>query len=239
MRTLFILLAGTLAAACASTPGARPTDMSAASHEAAAKQHGDEADGHAAQFDPKVTALRERCRGGSARVGAESCWTSVVNPTSEHSDEADRHRKMAADHRAASKALLDAESSACGGLSEDDRDTSPFDRREDLAGSEALQSTASGVKGAAGPHLVGASVSVKAVPGLTKEYLQRLVNCHLARNASVGFVMPEMGSCPLSVKGATATVESAGPGFRVDIRADDGQAAEEILKKARALTAGK
>ena len=82
-------------------------------------------------------------------------------------------------------------------------------------------------------------LSVKAVPGLTKEYLQRLVNCHLARNASVGFVMPEMGSCPLSVKGATATVESAGPGFRVDIRADDGQAAEEILKKARALTAGK
>lgn len=239
MRACTILLAGTLAAACASTPGSRPTDMSAASHEAEAKRHADEASGHTAQFDANVTALRERCRGGAARVGVESCWTAIVNPTSEHADEAERHRKMAADHRAASRALLDAEAAACGGLSEDDRDTSPFDRREDVAGTEPLQSVASGGRGATAPHLVGASVTIRAVPGLTKEYLQRLVTCHAARNASMGFAMPEMASCPLSVKGASATVESAGAGFRVDIRADDSQAAEEILRRARALQAGK
>lgn len=240
MRAFVILVAGTLAAGCAeTTPGSRPTDMSAASHEAEAKRHGDEASAHAAQFDSKATERRERCRSGGARSGLESCWTSVINPTAAHQEEAERHRSTAADHRAGAKALQDAEAAACGGLSDDDRDTSPFDRREDIVSSEPLQSTGTGGKTGPTQRLVGASVTIKAVPGLTKEYLQRLVNCHSSRNASMGFAMAEMASCPLSVKGANATVESAGPGFRVDIRADDSQAANEILRRAKALTAGK
>lgn len=240
MRTVLILVAGSLVAACASTtPGSRPTDMSAASHETEAKHHGDEASTHAAQFDPKATERRERCRGGAARAGLESCWTSVTNPTSAHLEEAERHRKMAADHRAGSKALQDAEASACSGLSDEDRDTSPFDHREDIVSAAPLQSTASSGKAGSTQRLLGASVTVKAVPGLTKEYLQRLVNCHSARNASMGFSMPEMASCPMSVRGASATVESDGPGFRVDIHADDSQAANEILRRAKSLTAEK
>lgn len=239
MRTVLMFVTGGLAAACASTtPSSRPTDMSAASHEAEAKRHGDEASTHSAQFDPKATERRERCRNERALAELDSCWTSVTNPTSAHLKEAERHRKMAADHRGGSKALQDAEASACGGLNEDDRDTSPFDHREDVLSSEALQSTTSGGK-ASTQRLLGASVTVKAIPGLTKEYLQRLVNCHSARNASMGFAMPEMARCPLSVKGASATVESAGPGFRVDIRTDDSQAANEVLRRAKALTAEK
>lgn len=239
MRAFVIFVGGTLAAGCASTtPGSRPMDMSASSHEAAAKRHGDEASTHSAQFDPKATQRRERCRAGRGQTDLDSCWTSVTNPTSAHLEEAERHRKMAAAHRNGSKALQEAEASACGGLNEDDRDTSPFAHREDLVSSEALQSTASGSKTST-QRLLGASVTVKAVPGLTKEYLQRLVSCHSARNASMAFAMPEMAHCPMSVKGASATVESAGPGFRVDIRAEDSQAAAEILRRAKALTAGK
>lgn len=238
MRAFVPFLVGTLLlGACGATPGARPTDMSAAAHEAEAKQHGEEAAGHAAQS--ALAELRERCRKGAARVGTEACWTSIVATTSDHDDEARRHRQMAADHRAASTALLDAEAGACAGLSEVDRDTSPFDHREDIAGSEPLLSAASSAKGAGGPHVVGASVTIRAVPGVTKEYLQRLVDCHTARNASMGFSMPEMASCPLSVKGASATVASAGPAFRVDIRAEDIHAAEEILRRATALTAAR
>jgi hypothetical protein len=240
MKKQWVVVAGILVAACASTtPGSRPTDMSATSHEAAAKRHGDEASTHAAHFDPNATERRELCRGGGARAGLDTCWTSVVNPTAEHLDEAERHRKMATDHRAGSKALQDAEAAACAGLNEEDRDTSPFDHREDIVSSEPLQSIASGGKGGSSQRLLGASLTVKAVPGLTKEYLQRLVNCHSARNASMGFAMQEMTSCPLSVKGSSATVESAGAGFRVDIRADDSQAANEVLRRAKALTLGK
>lgn len=238
MRAIVIFVTASLAAACASTtPGSRPSEMSATSHEAEAKRHADQASTHSAQFDPKATEREERCRGGRARATSDTCWTSVTNPTSAHLEEAERHRKMAADHRGGSKALQDAEASACAGLDADDRDTSPFDHREDIVKSEALQATAPSVKGGSSQRVLGASVTIKAVPGLTKEYLQRLVNCHLARNASMGFAMQEMASCPLSVKGASVTVESAGPSFRVDIRADDSQAAVEILRRAKSLTA--
>ena len=60
-----------------------------------------------------------------------------------------------------------------------------------------------------------------------------------ARNATMGHDMPEMAFCPLAVKGATATVDSAGGGFRVDIKGDSQQASDEIARRAKALTAAK
>ena len=78
-------------------------------------------------------------------------------------------------------------------------------------------------------------MTLNAVRGLTQEWLQRLVNCHLARNAAVGHEMPEMPYCPLVPRGATAQVRSVGDGFAVDIQADDSDAAGEILRRAQAL----
>lgn len=85
-------------------------------------------------------------------------------------------------------------------------------------------------------HLVGAVVTVRAVEGLTTEWLQRVVGCHLARNAAVGHDMPEMPGCPLVPKGASASVSSAGAGFAVTIRSADDEAAADILARARGLT---
>jgi len=67
--------------------------------------------------------------------------------------------------------------------------------------------------------------------------LQRVINCHLARAASVGHSMPEMPYCPLVPKGVTAKVVSAGDGFNVEIRSDDPAAAEEVVKRGQALVA--
>lgn len=229
-------MASSVAAACASTtPGAKPNDMSVGGHDAEARRHSEEAEAHASKFDPKSAERLERCRGGKAQSPADHCWSSVTNPTATHLERAKRHRGMAADHRDGSGVLTAAEASACGGLDDEDRDASPFEHREDIVASEALQSSATGGKGTTA-RLLGASVTLRAVPGLTKEYLQRLVNCHSARNASMGFAMPEMAVCPLSVNGAKATVESSGPNFRIEIRADDTQAANEILRRAKALS---
>ena len=84
-------------------------------------------------------------------------------------------------------------------------------------------------------RVAGAKVTIRAVPGLTKEYLQRLVSCHLARNSSMGHAMAEMATCPLGVKGATATVEGEGGAFVVRVTSEEDAAATEIVKRTRTL----
>ena len=158
----------------------------------------------------------------------------MTNPTSEHLDEAKKHQRMAADHRAGSQALRDAEGRACVGISDDDRDTSPFDHRQDIASVEALTvGTTSGKSQSA--RTEGAIVTFRAVPGMTAQWLQRVVDCHLARNTALGHEVPEMAYCPLVPKGVSARVAGTDSGFSVAIRADDSQTAQEILNRARAL----
>ena len=74
---------------------------------------------------------------------------------------------------------------------------------------------------------------------MTAEWLQRLVNCHLARNATLGYVVPWMPDCPLVPKGAAARVTSTGSGFAVDIRADETDAAADILARANRLVSAR
>lgn len=227
---------GATAAACSTTtPGARPHDMSAAEHERHAQAHQQSADTHAAKHDPEARVEAEHCSPGTGRTGADAiCWTSVRNPTAEHLRMAEQHRKHAADHRAASAALRDAEARACSGIDLDDRDISPFEHREDIVGVEPLTER-SGKAPAVRAHDAGATVTFRAVPGMTAEWLQRVVDCHLARNSALGHSVPNMPDCPLVPKGAQATVRSTGNGFAVAIRADDPDAAREILARAQRL----
>lgn len=226
---VLLLLSG-----CASTPGAQPHDMSAVHHETEASAHEAEAGRHAAQYD---AAARERCMNATAgTLPTGACWTSVTRPTADHLAEAERHRRMAADHRAASRALRDAEARACAGLSEADRDASPFAHREDVAGVAPLTEPVTSGR-LTSQRTVGAVVTFRAVPGMTAEWLQRLVDCHLARAAALGHDVPGMAYCPLMPRGAAARVTSTGDGFAVAIRGEDEDAAREILRRAGQLTA--
>ena len=116
-RNLALSIVVAAVAGCASTPGARPEEMSAAGHEQAARQH---------------TAEAATVEAGCNNTNAAICWTSVGHPTPETRQRAEMHRKMAADHRAASQTLRDAEARACVGIPERDRDESPFQHREDI-----------------------------------------------------------------------------------------------------------
>lgn len=215
--------------ACASNPGAQPQDMSKAQHEQLASQHDKAADTHAAAYDQNATKeVDNRAYDGSV------LFTAKVNPTAEHKADAERHRKLAAEHRAASQALAGAENASCSGVAGADRDTSPFEQRADIV-SVAPYERKTGTYAAVPMGVHGAVVKFRPVQGLTAEYLQRVVNCHLARNATFGFSMPEMSFCPLNVKGARAKVASVGDGFTVTIESDDLEAAKEILRRAQAL----
>ena len=221
---------------CRSTPGAEPHDMSTAGHEASASGHEAEATRHEAMYSPEAREARERCRRDPVAVDTSSpCWTSVRNPTEEHRREAEQHRQMAADHRAGSQVLRDAEARACVGISEMDRDMSPFERGADIASVAPLVVRTVTAREVVN-RTVGVTVTFRPVPGLTAEWLQRVVNCHLARNAALGHSMPEMPRCPLVPNGVSATVSSTGDGFAVAIQADDPAALEDLQRRAQALS---
>ncbi len=224
------LLAGALAG-CATTVPAN--SMSTTRHETVAAQEDREAAAHARQYDPGAT--KTECLAPGGRRSQIVCWTSSTNPTAEHLREARRHHERAAAHRAASQELRDAEARACVGIPEDDRDMSPFAHREDIDGVDPLYTLLGSRSG--GSRAVGAAVRFRAVPGMTPEWLQRLVDCHLARSAAMGYDMPEMNYCPLMLKGVTATVISTGRGFAIEVRSDSVEIATEIRRRAEALVA--
>ena len=213
---------------CGADPGTQPHDMSATQHEAMAKQEEQTGDTHTEQHDPAAKQEEQHCSGKGG------CWTSVSNPTAQHSDDAEKHRELAKKHRAASASLVSAEASSCAGISDDDRDISPFYHREDIQSVEPYVETIRSGKGST-TKVVGSTVVFRALPGMTAEWLQRVVDCHLARAAAVGHNMPEMDYCPLELKGVKATVSSAGNGFAVKISASDEATVAEIKKRAQAL----
>lgn len=144
----------------------------------------------------------------------------------------DAGRGARTDRRFASASL--GRASRCTGLSLADRDTSPFEHEGDVAAVEPLVehvTTGYGVR----TETVGAIVTFRAVPGMTAPRLQRMVDCHLARNAALGHVVPEMPDCPLVPRGATARVRLVGSSFTVEIRGDDLASARAILARAERL----
>ena len=213
--------------------GGRPHDMGTVDHDAAAPLEVDASVTHGVQYDPGAVGATAEC--AVARAGGRVCWTAATNPTAAHQEEAARHAKLAADHRAASAALRSAEAAACVGINPEDRDTSPFDHRGDITSVTALTVHRGGGKGGYTARSEGAVVTLRAVPGLTSEWLQRAIDCHLARNASLGHDVPEMPDCPLVPKGAEASVISRGDGFAVTIHARQEAVADDILARARRL----
>jgi hypothetical protein len=222
-------------AACSADQGTHPHDMSSARHEAMARSEDQSAKAHEAQYDPRASVQRGRC-GAGKEAWAEPCWSSTVNPTGAHLADAERHRELAAKHRAASQALRDAEARACVGLADADRDMSPFAHREDIASVQELVVRSGGGK-ASSLRTKGAVVVIRAVPGLTPQWLQRVIDCHLARNAALGHDVPEMPYCPLVPNGITASVTPTDTGFAVAIQSEDPTVGQEILRRAQGLGA--
>lgn len=215
-------------AACGSDQRTRPHDATAAEHRAMAEREQRAAAAH------DEASRRAAGPHYARRPCGRGCWTSDVNPTARHARDAERHRELAAEHRAASSALVAAEGEACAGIESRDRDVSPFYHREDVSsvtvlsrplrlGRQALEKT------------IGARVVFRAAPGMTAEWLQRVVDCHVARAAALGHDMPEMDYCPLVLPGVTARVTPTRSGFAVDVTSDDAETAREIVRRVRAL----
>lgn len=162
----------------------------------------------------------------------EGCWSDVERPDDATRATAEEHRARAAEHRAAAAALRDAEERACVGIAENDRDMSPFAHRADIASVSVLEEDVP-VGRTTMHRRRGARVVFRARPAMTAAWLQRVVDCHLARNAVEGSM--GMDYCPLAIPGVRASVEEIRAGFAVDVVADDEAVVDEVIRRAQAL----
>ena len=80
-------------------------------------------------------------------------------------------------------------------------------------------------------RLDGASLFVRATPGLSAEWLQRSLSDHLTKMRSAS----SMADCPLDAKGLRVDVRSGGDGYWVTIRAKDQHQAKLVLDRAQSL----
>lgn len=80
----------------------------------------------------------------------------------------------------------------------------------------------------------GAAVYLLATPGLTQEWLGRVLACHIAHHAVVGDRVPDITS-PLYVENARIAVSSTGDGFRIAITSTDVDTARLIIERANAI----
>lgn len=81
-------------------------------------------------------------------------------------------------------------------------------------------------------RLEGAVVKLRAAPGVTREWLQQLVDDHLQMVDATG---SRSYMDPLAVKGASAKVTSTSSGFAITIDGKDRDTAKEILRRSQGL----
>jgi hypothetical protein len=164
---------------------------------------------------------------------------SGIQPSESHFYDVHAQKRQAADQQAPSAALRAAEAGACAGIATADRDMSPFEHRESIVSVAPLVLSESDARAnTPAERLLGARIKFRALPGLTAEWLQRVVNCHLARNAVLGHIEPRMADCPLVPAGVEARVSSAGDGFEIAVRANHPAIAREVLSRAQRLAPG-
>lgn len=231
------LLFSTSALGCASTDLAN-NEMSVQDHRQAADAEKAQARMHAGRFDPKAVRyvdLYPEPLAGCDPATAGSCsphWAMTRNPTEYELSLASAHLAQARKHRQAAQALRDAEARACSRIAFRDRDLSPLLRQRDIERIEEI-----GHSGGRAPlgQPAGAAIIYAAVPGLTAKVLQHIADCHLARNAALGFEQRADYNDPLNVRGAQAKVRTIGEQLALEVTSTDAAAALEIVKRARAL----
>lgn len=208
------------------TETSQPSDLSAAEHEAAALAEEEEAREHIAMAMAMEPEPARMC-GIDGGVPYAPCWSRMANSADYNLWAAKQHEKRAREHVAAAVLLRDTEQRACQNVSIEDKEISPFYHRIDILKSDPVYE---------GDTPLGADVFFRKVPGMSREGLQKIIDCQMARNAVLGYDEAWMPSCPLMVPHITAVVSEGKDGLIVSLRAKEKAAAQELIDRASALT---
>jgi len=124
--------------------------------------------------------------------------------------------------------------SVCRGMSAPERSASALTRPDDVRSVQEIKPVTPASEAESPAQRWGARLMLRAQPGVTAEWLQRIAECHLATLAAQG---GGDARSPLDVKGASVVVRSVGDGFAVDVTAGDPASGKDILTRALALPA--
>ena len=125
------------------------------------------------------------------------------------------------------RSATEAPGALCAGLADANARKSPFEVTQ-VVGVEPIREATAPKRL---PTLVGATLYVAATPGLTTEWLGRMIECHAAQAAGGTADRPD----PLAVGPAKVDVFATRDGFGVTIRGSDLDAGRAILQQSKAL----
>jgi hypothetical protein len=83
----------------------------------------------------------------------------------------------------------------------------------------------------------GARIHVRPMPGMSRESLTRMLECHEARAVLGGAPLPDADPFALPLRWLDIDVDSEGDGFVVQVRTDDFVAARKVLERAKSYAA--
>jgi hypothetical protein len=138
----------------------------------------------------------------------------------------------AAAHIEAANRLRYDEQVACEGVSDGERASGPFARPGGVTDVEVVRDR--GVFPKAPPVPVGVAVYLRAEPGLTQQWLGRVIECHRAHIALAGHSGQRS---PLAVPDAVVAVSTTFEGFRVTVTSKNQDVAHVIVDKGQELAA--
>jgi hypothetical protein len=139
----------------------------------------------------------------------------------------------AAEHKAAATDLRRAEQFACADVPDADRSGGPFTHRDWIAGVEVVRERFF-PKAQAPLQPAGVAVYLRATPGITEQWIGRVIECHLAHRLVVGDGVAEQ-TCPLTLDDTRVGVSSTPTGFRVAVTSKDITVARSLIDRCQAL----
>jgi hypothetical protein len=148
----------------------------------------------------------------------------------EHESVARTDPAEAPQHLEAARVLRDEEKVACYGVPDLDRVQGPLATPDRIAGIQVVRDHGEFPKAPLKP--VGVAIDVRAEPGMTQQWLGRLVACHMAHVAVAG---TDPQPSPLSVPNAQVSVSSTSVGFRVTVTSKDRDIARSVVDKGQQL----
>lgn len=83
----------------------------------------------------------------------------------------------------------------------------------------------------------GVVFGVRAQPGMTAPWLERIASCHIEL-AAAGRLATTGATDPLLVPGTTVRVEEAGTGYLISVRVPNDDSASEVTRRMQAFSTG-
>lgn len=125
----------------------------------------------------------------------------------------------------------------CAGIPTKERELGLLSYRDAISGIAALRSPAKPGKTLMVGEYVGVQIGLRAQPGLTAPWLERVASCHAALAASSQLKSPDATNDPLLVPGVEVSVQEAHAGFVISIRGTDPSTMDDLTRRAMAMSA--